>query len=51
MKNNSVKLFTKYQGSRPCGFREEDFSYFPYIRLCKTCDHWGGPILGHRGII
>ena len=19
---------TKYQGSRPCGFRQEDFSYF-----------------------
>ena len=50
MRNNSVKLFTKYQGSRPCGFREV-FSCFPYIRLCKTCDHWGGPILGHSGKI
>ena len=23
-------LYTKYQGSRPCGFRAEDFFMFPY---------------------
>ena len=32
-----MMLHTKYQGSRPCGFREEDFSYFPNILLCRTC--------------
>ena len=36
MKNNSVKLFTKYQGSRPCGFREEDFFHiFPILDYVK----------------
>ena len=35
------------QSSRPCGFRHEDFSCFPYIRLC---DPWGGAIFGPRGI-
>ena len=24
-------LQTKYQGSRPCGIRQEDFSHFLYI--------------------
>ena len=39
-------LHTKYQGSGPCGFRQEDFLHgFPYTSLCKTCDPWGGPIL------
>ena len=28
-------LHTKYQGSRPCGFRQEDFSCFSSISLCK----------------
>ena len=28
---------TKYQGSRPCGFRKEDFlKNFPYINIGKT---------------
>ena len=31
-----MMLQTKYQGSRPCGFRQESFSRFPYISLCKT---------------
>ena len=31
-------LHAKYQGSRPCGFRQEDFLRFPYISLCKTFD-------------
>ena len=36
-------LHTKYQGSRPYGFRQEDFFHvFPYIGLCKTSDHRGG---------
>ena len=44
-----MMLRTKYQGSRPFrGFREEDFFMFS---LCKTCDPWGGPIFGQRGII
>ena len=45
-------LHTKYQGSRPHGFRQEDvFCIFLYINLCKTCDPWGGAIIGTRGII
>ena len=26
-------LHTKYQDSRPCGFRQEDFFMFPYISI------------------
>ena len=34
-----MMLHTKYQGSRPCGFRQEFFFHLsPYISLCKTCD-------------
>ena len=31
---------TKHQGSRPSGFRQEDFImfYFPYTSICTTCD-------------
>ena len=43
-----MMLHTKYQGSRPCGFRQEDFSMFPYISLCKTCDSEEGPLLDPR---
>ena len=44
-----MMLHIKYQGSRPCGFRQEIFSCFPYISLCKTCDSRGGLFLtqGH----
>ena len=31
--------------------RQEDFSMFPYICLCKTCDPWSGAIFGPRAII
>ena len=33
--------YTKYQDSRSCGFRHEDFSRFPYISLCKTFEPRG----------
>ena len=37
-----MMLHTKYQGSRPCGFRQEDLFMFPYIiSLCQTCDPLG----------
>ena len=36
-----MMLHTKYQGSMPYGFRQEDFSCFLYINLCKTCDPQG----------
>jgi hypothetical protein len=29
-------LHTKYQGSRPCGFRQEAFLRFPYVTLNIT---------------
>ena len=38
-------LHTKYQGSRPCSFRQEYFFMFPYISLCKTYDPGMGPFL------
>ena len=40
-----MMLSTKYQGFRPCSFRQEDFFTFPYISLCKTCDPLGGSFL------
>ena len=40
-----MMLHTKYQGSRSCGFRQEDFHVCPCISLCKTCDPRGGPFL------
>ena len=46
-----VMLNTKNQGSWPCGFRQEVFSHFLYISLCKTCDPLGGAISGPRSII
>ena len=40
-------LLTKYQGSRPCGFRKEDFFHgSTYMSICKAFDHWGGAIFG-----
>ena len=42
--------YTKYESSRPYGFREEDFKKFPYIFQCKTFDPWGGAIFDPRGI-
>ena len=44
-------LHTKYQGSRPYGFRQEDFFMFLPISLCKACDHRGGVIFQPRGLI
>ena len=40
---------TKYQGSRPRGFRREGFlkKMFPYVNLCKTCDPGAGPFWFH----
>ena len=43
---------TKYQGTGPYGFRQEDFFHvFPYKSLCKICNPWAGAIFGPRGII
>ena len=45
-----MMLDTKYQGSRRCGFRQEDFfSHFPNISLSKTCDPQGGAIFLPQG--
>ena len=46
-----MMLHTKYQGSRPYGFRQEYFfQIFPYISICKQCDPGVGPFLaqGHN---
>ena len=41
-----VMLHMKYQGSMLYGFRQEDFIHvYPYISLCKTCEHGAGPFL------
>ena len=42
-----MMLHTKYQGSRPYGFRQEDFfMLFPkYISLCKHVTPGAGPLL------
>ena len=37
-------LHTKYQDSKPYGFRQEHvFTFFPYLGLYKTCDPGVGP--------
>ena len=47
-----VMLHTKYQGSRPYGFRQEDFFHVsPHLSLCKACDPRGWAIFGPRGIV
>ena len=36
----------KYQGPRPCGFRQEDCFYgFPIISQCKNCNPRAGHFL------
>ena len=40
-----MMLHTDYQGSRPYAFRQDLFSCFPYISICKTCDPRGVAIL------
>ena len=40
-----MMLHIKYLGSRPCGFRQEDFSCYPYISLCKPVTPGAGPFL------
>ena len=50
-------LHTKYQSSRPYGFRQEVFFMFlpikayVYISQCKLCDPLGRANFGLRGII
>ena len=42
----------KYGSNLPSGFRREDvLEGFPYIRLCKTSDPWGGASFGHKATI
>ena len=44
-----MMLHTKYQGFRPYGLRQKDFSMFFPKSLCKICDPRGGAILGPKG--
>ena len=37
-----MMLHTKHQRSRPWDFRQDFFSCFPNISLCKTCDPGAG---------
>ena len=34
-----MKLHTIYQRPGPSGFRQKDFTVFPYMSLCKTGGH------------
>ena len=36
-----MMLQTKYQGSRPCGFREELFCMFSSYKPIQTCEQVG----------
>ena len=44
-------LHTKYQGSMPCCFKQEDFLIFLPIYAYVKCDPWRGVIFGPRGIM
>ena len=46
-----VMLHTKYQDSRSYCFRQDDYSCFHHISLCKTCNPLDGAIFGPRGMI
>ena len=37
-----MMLHTKYQGSRPCGFRQEDFFMFLHVKHVTTVGGGGG---------
>ena len=41
--------YTKYESSRLCGFREEDFKRFSYIFQCKKLTPGAGPFLTPGG--
>ena len=45
-----MMLHTKYHGSRPCVFGQDEVLCFLQISLCKTCDRQADPILaqGHN---
>jgi hypothetical protein len=34
-------FYTKYQSSKPCTFRQEDFLIFYYMYIVKINDAWG----------
>ena len=42
-----MMLHIKYQGSRPCGFRQEEFLCFPHISQYKTYDPRDKAFLPH----
>ena len=45
-------LYTKYQGSMPCGFRQEDFfRLLPIYTYVKPVTPEAGPFFGPRAII
>ena len=47
-----MMLHTKYQSSRPCGFREEDFfRLLPILAYVKHVTPGAGPFFGPRAII
>ena len=46
-----AKLHTKYIGSGPHGFREEDSLSFSHYKSMGANDHWGVVSLGPRGLI
>ena len=52
LRRSLLTLHTKYQGSMPNGFRQEEFIMFSlYKPICKTCHPRGGAIFGPSDII
>ena len=45
-----MMLHTKYQGSRPCGFRQEDFFMFSLFRSFLSIQYVHGDLCKHLGI-
>ena len=46
-----MKLHAKLSKPRPFGLVQGDFSSFPYIIPCKTCDPRGGAKFDPRAIV
>ena len=44
-----MRIHTKHQSSRLCGFREEEFLRFSYITLCRSDKPWGGAVFWPGG--
>ena len=44
-------LYTNYESSGPCGFREKEFLMFPHCKSMGANDPQGGAIFDPRGMV